>query len=82
MKPVKHLKVKKGMKISELVSEMGDIGFGARKISQASEILKSMIKDKECKVFFGIAGAMVPGGMKECRRLFRFRVILSLLKKL
>jgi deoxyhypusine synthase len=65
MKPVKHLKVRKGMKISELVEEMGEIGFGARKISQASEILKSMVKDKECKVFFGIAGAMVPGGMKE-----------------
>jgi deoxyhypusine synthase len=65
MKPVKHLKVRKGMKISELVEEMGEIGFGARKISQASEILKSMIKDKECRIFLGIAGAMVPGGMKE-----------------
>lgn len=65
MKPVKHIKVKKGMKISELVAGMGEIGFGARKISQATEILKDMIKDKECKIFLGIAGAMVPGGMKE-----------------
>jgi deoxyhypusine synthase len=65
MKPIKHLKVKKGMKVSELVGEMAEVGFGARKIAEASQILKEMIKDKECKIFLGIAGAMVPGGMKE-----------------
>lgn len=65
MKQIKHLKVKKDMKVSELVENMGEIGFGARKINEASEILKEMISDKECKIFLGVAGAMVPGGMKE-----------------
>jgi len=65
MKPIKHLKVKKGMKVADLVKEMGEIGFGARKIAEASAILKEMIEDKECKIFLGVAGAMVPGGMKE-----------------
>ncbi len=65
MKPIRHLKVKREMKISELVVSMGDIGFGARKISEAAGILEEMWKDKECKVFLGVAGAMVPGGMKE-----------------
>jgi len=61
---IKPIKLRKGMKVSELVEEMREIGFGARKIGEASDILKEMIKDKECKLFFGLAGAMVPAGMK------------------
>ncbi|MBU2615974.1 MAG: deoxyhypusine synthase family protein [Nanoarchaeota archaeon] len=64
MKKVKGLKLEKGMKVSELVAGMGDVGFGARNVSRASEILKKMKMDKDCKVFFGQAGAMVPAGMK------------------
>ena len=44
---------------------MKEIGFQAKKIGQASEILKEMIEDKDCKIFLGMAGAMVPGGMKN-----------------
>jgi deoxyhypusine synthase len=65
MKEVKSIKIKKNMKVSELVQEMGGAGFGAGKIALASEIMQAMFKDKECKVFFGVAGAMVPAGMKE-----------------
>jgi len=65
MKPVKHINIKKDMKVADLVAGMNDMGFGARKIAEASEILKEMINDKECKIFLGIAGAMVPAGMKQ-----------------
>ena len=65
MDKVKPLKIEKGMKVSELVERMKDAGFGARKIGRASEIVKKMFADKECRVFFGMAGAMVPAGMKQ-----------------
>ncbi len=65
MKEIKHLQIEKDMKVSELVEDMGRAGFGARKISEASSILKKMFKDEECKVFLGVAGAMVPAGMKQ-----------------
>ena len=52
------------MKISELVEQMGEIGFGAKKINQAALILEEMWKS-EATVFLGVAGAMVPGGMKQ-----------------
>jgi deoxyhypusine synthase len=65
MKKIKHLKISDGMKVSELVEAMDGMGHGAKKISEAREIMKKMFGDKECKVFFGVAGAMVPGGMKE-----------------
>ncbi len=65
MRPVKHIKIKKDMKVSELVKEMENSGFGAGKIAEASSIMKKMFEEKECKIFLGIAGAMVPAGMKE-----------------
>ena len=66
MKEVKHIKIIKNMKISELVKEMQNSGvMQAGKLALAVDILEEMIKDKECKIFFGLAGAMVPGGMKQ-----------------
>ena len=66
MKEVKHIDVREGMKVSELVSEMKESGvMGAGKIAEAVDIFKKMKEDKDCKIFFGLAGAMVPGGMKK-----------------
>lgn len=65
MKPIKHIKIKQEMKVKELVDEMSKMGFGAGKISTASEIMKKMFNNEECKVFLGVAGAMVPAGMKQ-----------------
>jgi deoxyhypusine synthase len=65
MKEIKHIKVEKDMKVSDLVEGMKDTGFGAKKISEASFIMKNMFEDEKCKVFLGVAGAMVPAGMKE-----------------
>ena len=65
MEEIKPVKIRKEMHVSELVDEMKEAGFGARKIGTASEIMKKMFSDEECKVFLGVAGAMVPAGMKE-----------------
>ena len=65
MKEIKHLKIERDMKVSDLTEKMGNMGFGAKKISEASSIMKKMFEDKECKVFLGVAGAMVPAGMKQ-----------------
>ena len=66
MKEVKHIKTFPGMKINELVNAMRNSGvMQAGKLALAVDILEEMIKEKECKMFCGIAGAMVPGGMKQ-----------------
>jgi deoxyhypusine synthase len=66
MNPVKQMDIKKGISAKQLVEEMGKSGvFGAGRISKASIILKDMASDKDCTVFMGLAGAMVPGGMKN-----------------
>jgi deoxyhypusine synthase len=66
MEKVKQIDISNGMRVSELVGEMKKCGvMGAGRIAKAANILEQMIKDKDCRLFFGFAGAMVPGGMKN-----------------
>ncbi|HLD49206.1 MAG TPA: deoxyhypusine synthase [archaeon] len=65
MKPINHIRTKKGMTVDELVREMGNASFNAKKLAEAADIAEAMISDRECKVFFGLAGAMVPAGMRQ-----------------
>lgn len=66
MKVVKQIDIKSEMKVKNLIKEMSESGvMGAGRIAKSADILKTMKKDKDCKVFFGLAGAMVPGGMKN-----------------
>lgn len=65
MDKIKQVETKKDMKVSELIKEMSNAGFGARKIGIASNIVKEMFNEKECQVFMGLAGAMVPAGMQQ-----------------
>ena len=66
MKKVEHCKINKGMKVDDLVREFSKIGvMGAGRVARSVDILEKMIKDKDCKVFFGQAGALVPGGMRD-----------------
>ena len=65
MKPIKQIKINKGMKVSELVKEMQDVGMQAGNLAKAARITEQMIKDKNCRVFLGQAGALVPGGMRN-----------------
>src|SRR3989344_3835608 len=73
MKEVKHINLGKRMSLNELVLEMKKSGvFTGGRVAIAVDIIEEMFKDKECKVFFGLAGAMVPAGMKN--------IVIDLLK--
>ncbi|MBD3253255.1 deoxyhypusine synthase, partial [Candidatus Pacearchaeota archaeon] len=60
----KPIKLEKDMKVSELVEQMSNAGFGSRKIGIAKKIAEKMFSDN-CNVFLGLAGAMIPAGMKK-----------------
>jgi deoxyhypusine synthase len=65
-KKVKQVTTNKDMKVNELIKELSESNvMGGGKLANAVDILEIMIKDKDCKVFFGVAGAMVPGGMRN-----------------
>lgn len=66
MKPVKQIEIAGGMTVNELLIEMGQAGvMGSGRLGKAVDVLAAMRKDKDCTIFFGFAGAMVPGGMKN-----------------
>ena len=66
MKPVDHVKLKKSMSVNDLAIAMKSSGvLGAGRLGKAVDICEAMIKDKDCKVFLGLAGPLVPGGMRD-----------------
>lgn len=61
---IKHFKPGKRT-VNELTNELHSVGFQGKKLAQAVDIVEEMVRDSETKVYLGIAGALVPGGMKE-----------------
>ncbi len=55
--------VRAGATASDLVQRMGDTAFQARNLGQAARIWEGALRD-EATIFFGLAGAMVPAGMR------------------
>lgn len=65
LKPVDQIKIEKDMKASELVSKLKGTAYNARALGEAGEIWLAACREKGCKKFLGLAGAQVPGGMKQ-----------------
>jgi deoxyhypusine synthase len=63
--PVGHARVRAGMSVADLVIEYGRAGIGAAELSEAVEVYAEMLGDEEVTNFFGLAGAMVPAGMRR-----------------
>ncbi|MBP2133429.1 deoxyhypusine synthase [Methanomicrobium sp. W14] len=62
--PVIQAKVRPGMTVNELVEQYGNTrAYNAGSLWRAVNIYENMLRDKDAVKFFGLAGAMVPGGM-------------------
>jgi deoxyhypusine synthase len=62
--PVKQICLRPGMSAGELVSEMGSAGaYNAGALARAAAVYERQLADDRTVKFFGLAGAMVPGGM-------------------
>ncbi|MDI6888227.1 MAG: deoxyhypusine synthase [Methanocellales archaeon] len=62
-RPIKQMRIKDGMTAGELIEEMSDAAFGAGRLAEAVDIYEEMLRNDTTK-FFGLAGAMVPAGMR------------------
>ena len=51
--------------ISELLSAMEHTGFQGRKLGEATRAWEMSLRAKECPVFLGVTGAMVPAGQRR-----------------
>ena len=64
--PVKHIKIRGRLSVDELIQQFANSGsFGAGRLSTACDIYERMLQDDECTVFLGLAGALVPAGMRS-----------------
>ncbi|KYH26358.1 deoxyhypusine synthase-like protein [Halalkalicoccus paucihalophilus] len=63
--PIEHTSVHAGMSVGELAAEYGNAGIGATDLNRAVGITERMFGDEDVSVFFGLAGAMVPTGMRQ-----------------
>ncbi len=63
-KKIEDLRVGPDMSAAELVDQLGRSGvFGAGRVSRAVDIIQKMIRS-DAEVYLGLAGAMVPAGMR------------------
>ncbi|ELZ33347.1 deoxyhypusine synthase [Halogeometricum pallidum JCM 14848] len=63
--PIGHAQVRGGMTVGELTGEYGKAGIGAAKLQRAVEVYAEMIGREDVTNLFGLAGAMVPAGMRQ-----------------
>jgi len=74
LKSVKQIDVKRGITVAQLIEEMEASGvLGAGKIGKAARLVADMFKDPDYTVFLTLAGALVPGGLRN--------IIAELIKK-
>ncbi len=62
--PVAPFEAENQTTVADLVSAMGKTAFQARNVAQATGIWQQMCQEKTL-IFFGLAGAMVPAGMRR-----------------
>jgi deoxyhypusine synthase len=65
LKEVKSVRIAANMSVDGLVVELRDCAFGAGRLAKAVDIYEAMLEEKTTTKFLGIAGAMVPAGMRN-----------------
>ncbi|MFT4946719.1 MAG: deoxyhypusine synthase [Natronomonas sp.] len=62
--PIGHAQIDGEMTVSELIDQYGHAGIGAAQINEAVDVYAEMLSEDVTNVF-GLAGAMVPAGMRQ-----------------
>src|SRR2546422_10357075 len=66
--PIEHLDLQKVSNLGDLLDGYAKISFQARTLGQCAHGLERMMLDPEATVYFGGAGARVPGGLRKVLR--------------
>lgn len=75
-KPVKHLDLKEVHNLFDLVRAFENTSFQSRNIFKCFEVFRNMLKNTNSVIFFGLSGAMIPGGMRKViRDMIEMRLI-------
>jgi deoxyhypusine synthase len=64
-KKIKHINAEYNEILKNLIDDLSETGFNAKRLARACKIYEKMIKMENCVKFFSLAGAMVPAGMQK-----------------
>ncbi len=63
--PTRPIEVQPDKTVAELLADMAFTGFQGRKLGEAADVWTSLLKKRELVIWMGLAGAMVPAGMRK-----------------
>src|SRR2546426_4757442 len=63
--PIEHLDLQKVSNLADLLDGYAKISFQARTLGQCAQVLERMMLDPLVTVYFGGAGALVPGRLRK-----------------
>jgi deoxyhypusine synthase len=64
-KPTERVDVSSDMTLNALVTSFSGASFQARNLYRCIEVYRRMLQDEQAVIFLGLAGAMVPAGMRK-----------------
>lgn len=64
-KNITQVNAKENNTLKELIDNLAETGFNAKRLGKACQIYEKMVKTEGCIKFFSLAGAMVPAGMQK-----------------
>lgn len=67
-KKIRHINLKKDKSINQIFNSFHNTSFQSRNLAKCFSIFKSMLADKDAIIFFGLSGALIPGGMRKVIR--------------
>ena len=75
-KPIEHVDVSRDTDLRGLLGSFTRASFQARNLSRCADIYREMLQDDQAVIFLGLAGALVPGGMRRIiADLIRYHLI-------
>ncbi len=63
--PVTPFEITDSSSVSEIIARMKGTSFQARNLALSVDVWAQMLAEKGCSIYFGLAGAMVPSGMRK-----------------
>ena len=63
--PTQPIDVEVDSDIAGLITRMRRVGFQGRKLAEIVDIWTNMLREKRCVIWLGLAGAMIPAGMRK-----------------
>lgn len=64
-KPTEHVDVLGDKGLQNLITSLSRASFQARNLSRCVDVYQQMLRDDEAVIFLGLAGALVPAGMRK-----------------